>query len=323
MRIAIVGAGMAGLSAAHELQSHGHEPVVFELADHVGGRLETIQLGDYKFDSGANAITPRQSELTNLMLNKLDKTELVKIEKPLFFLEHGRPSHASSSANHDARYCYTSGIHRLPELMAEGLDVRLNTAIAAAEQLEMGFQLGGEQFDWLIVTAPGFSSEPLLKKLGERRGLSGVRYRSCLSVLLGYAEACPDVPYYSLMDPEQVSPIFWLSLESLKCPGRTPDDKCAIVVQMGHEYSEQYYDAQDDHIYNDATAFIRKLYGFAEPEVKQIRRWNQSQPELPLSFDSVNPRGTRLIVTGDAVLGGRAEMAFEAGLLAARRILES
>ena len=40
-RIAIIGAGLAGLSAARALTAAGHTPVVFEKSRGLGGRLAT------------------------------------------------------------------------------------------------------------------------------------------------------------------------------------------------------------------------------------------------------------------------------------------
>lgn len=40
-RVVIVGAGMAGLTAAHELQKSGFKPVIFEGRDRIGGRTNT------------------------------------------------------------------------------------------------------------------------------------------------------------------------------------------------------------------------------------------------------------------------------------------
>jgi predicted NAD/FAD-binding protein len=55
MRIAIVGSGIAGLTAAHHLHP-GHDITVFEAGAHVGGHVHThdVQLGDrrYAVDSG-------------------------------------------------------------------------------------------------------------------------------------------------------------------------------------------------------------------------------------------------------------------------------
>src|SRR5918999_5918596 len=42
-RVVIVGAGLAGLVAAYELAAQGHEPVVLEAQNRVGGRIYTLR----------------------------------------------------------------------------------------------------------------------------------------------------------------------------------------------------------------------------------------------------------------------------------------
>ena len=37
-RVVVIGGGLAGLSAAHELRNRGIRPVVFEASDRLGGR---------------------------------------------------------------------------------------------------------------------------------------------------------------------------------------------------------------------------------------------------------------------------------------------
>lgn len=46
LRVVVLGAGVAGLSAAYELQRAGHEPIVLEARDRVGGRVWTLRGGD-------------------------------------------------------------------------------------------------------------------------------------------------------------------------------------------------------------------------------------------------------------------------------------
>lgn len=53
-RIAVVGAGIAGLTCAHELQKQGFDIVVFEKEQRVGGRMATRTKGDLPFDIGAD-----------------------------------------------------------------------------------------------------------------------------------------------------------------------------------------------------------------------------------------------------------------------------
>jgi protoporphyrinogen/coproporphyrinogen III oxidase len=43
MKTAVVGAGPAGCAAAYFLRRQGHEVVLFETQDHVGGRTSQLQ----------------------------------------------------------------------------------------------------------------------------------------------------------------------------------------------------------------------------------------------------------------------------------------
>jgi len=56
-RVAVIGAGPAGASAARQLAERGHTVVVFEAADDVGGRTFTLRAPYHQFDSGAGFFT--------------------------------------------------------------------------------------------------------------------------------------------------------------------------------------------------------------------------------------------------------------------------
>lgn len=58
MRVAVVGAGPAGLTAATLLASAGHEVTVFEAHEHAGGRTRTVHFGEgHWLDTGAGWVT--------------------------------------------------------------------------------------------------------------------------------------------------------------------------------------------------------------------------------------------------------------------------
>ncbi|MCP4438015.1 MAG: phytoene desaturase [Aureispira sp.] len=60
MKIAIVGAGIAGLAAAARLQYAGHQVDVFEHQNYAGGKLTQIKVGNYRFDAGPSIFTMPQ-----------------------------------------------------------------------------------------------------------------------------------------------------------------------------------------------------------------------------------------------------------------------
>jgi monoamine oxidase len=65
--VAIIGAGIAGLSAAQMLRKNGFDVTLLEAQDKVGGRLKTNRSLDIPFDEGASWIHgPRRNPITNL-----------------------------------------------------------------------------------------------------------------------------------------------------------------------------------------------------------------------------------------------------------------
>ncbi|MFI5306923.1 MAG: protoporphyrinogen/coproporphyrinogen oxidase [Polyangiales bacterium] len=56
MKIAVVGAGIAGLTAAFRLQQAGHRVQVFEAATHPGGRMWSERIGGFELDLGVHML---------------------------------------------------------------------------------------------------------------------------------------------------------------------------------------------------------------------------------------------------------------------------
>jgi squalene-associated FAD-dependent desaturase len=66
-RIAIVGAGWAGLAAAVELCAAGERPVVFEEAKQIGGRARRVSIHGYPLDNGQHILSGAYHETLRLM----------------------------------------------------------------------------------------------------------------------------------------------------------------------------------------------------------------------------------------------------------------
>src|SRR5947207_14014848 len=73
--VAIVGAGLAGLTAARELRAAGFAPVVLEARDRVGGRTLNEPLGDGQVvEVGGQWIGPTQDRMAELAREMGDET---------------------------------------------------------------------------------------------------------------------------------------------------------------------------------------------------------------------------------------------------------
>jgi oxygen-dependent protoporphyrinogen oxidase len=74
--IIVVGAGIAGLTAAYRLQEAGHDVTVLEAADRAGGRMITVEWEGFRIDPGAKFMTGVDRYL-------LDMARRVSLEKEL------------------------------------------------------------------------------------------------------------------------------------------------------------------------------------------------------------------------------------------------
>jgi len=259
-----------------------------------------------------------------VMLEALDTTDLVQIVKPIYTHINLRPHLGDASRNAVPRYAYRTGNNQLAKLLAEGLDVRLNTTVDRLERQDGHFLVENERFDQIILTPPIPQTSLLLWSLGESRPVANARYRSCLSIMLGFDKPTPETPYHALVDQEQRHPLTWISLESAKTPGRAPDGQCAMVLQMSPTYSHDHYQTDDDKVLRDVMPWVTQLFGpdFGDPIAVDTKRWKYSQPEIAAVFESVNRHPNGVVLAGDGLTAGRVEKAFESGLQAARLILE-
>lgn len=74
-KVVVIGAGLAGLSAAITLQEAGCEVEIFESSDRVGGRVATDVIDGYLLDRGFQLINARYPELLRLnVISELDFT---------------------------------------------------------------------------------------------------------------------------------------------------------------------------------------------------------------------------------------------------------
>jgi renalase len=322
MRVGIVGAGIAGLSAARCLHQWGHQVVVFEKSKGVGGRVATRRKDGFTWDTGATSFAPRGRAIEKTIIEELDTSELIRLEKAIYVHQNLRvmPGDNRKAAT---RYVYRKGNTTFPKLLAKDLDVRTETTVTELERIRDQYVIHGEEFDGLILTPPIPQSSLLLWGMRESRPTANARYRSCLSVNLGFLEPLPDLPYHALLDPEQTHPLNWLSLESVKSPDRTPPGGSAFSAQFGPLYSFEHWNESDESLIQTTCAFLKVLFGpkFGNPASSHVMRWKYSQPEGLASFDLVNPVGSSLILASDGLIGGRVEEAFDAGVQAARRLV--
>ncbi len=77
MNITVVGAGIAGLSAAFELQQSGFEVMLLESSERLGGKILTSEIEGFNIDAGPDSFLTRDPEMRELCFSLGVGDELV------------------------------------------------------------------------------------------------------------------------------------------------------------------------------------------------------------------------------------------------------
>lgn len=322
----IIGAGMAGLTAARILQSHGLNVAVFDKGRGVGGRLATRwsenEMGERAFyDHGAQFFTVRDAAFQTQVGDWLARG-LVKEWARGFADASGQPQ-----PDGHPRYCAVNGMNSLARNLAQSLPVTTNAQVVSVSPFENGWRVTlasgvNHTAASLLLTPPVEQSLALLDagatKLADetRAALERISYDPCFAVLVEL-EAPSRLP-----EPGAVQlrgePLAWIGDNHRK--GISPD-AFTVTLHAGPEFTREHWDAPHDVI---AQKLLHAASDWLRAPVKrwQVHRWRYSQPvvthpEAYLFTDEPAP----LVFAGDAFGAPRVEGAFLSGRSAAQVLL--
>ena len=109
--IAIIGAGISGLAAAHVLSDAGHAVTIFEKSGEVGGRATTRRRDGFTYDSGAQYIKGGGAMSDAWITERFRVDDLIDISKPVWvFDSQGRIQEGDPLQNVDPKWNYRSGL---------------------------------------------------------------------------------------------------------------------------------------------------------------------------------------------------------------------
>ncbi len=138
MRVAVIGAGVAGLALAVRLASAGHEVDVFEANDQPGGKLSEFSMEGYRFDAGPSLFTMPQYVEELFALAGQDMAPHFQYQRLPVLCQYFWNDHTRLTAHADA--------HAFAREVEQTLGVPTTRTLEALRDSERKYQLTGRIF---------------------------------------------------------------------------------------------------------------------------------------------------------------------------------
>lgn len=319
--VAVLGAGVAGLTCASHLVSSGFRVRVFDKGRRPGGRLSSRREGRFHFDHGAQYFTVRDPDFAERVGDWLAEGTLALWHGRIRVLENGRITEPQTET---ARYVGVPGMSALAGRLARESRVRIGVEIASVERRgkrwllidadedEMG------RFDLVLAAVPPPRAVPLLAgapRLAAHAEM--VRMAPTWAVLAGFG-APLELPFDGAFVHD--SPLAWVARNASK-PGRPQEE--TWVLHSSHEWTRK-------HLEDDREEVARRLLealprasggtGLPAPEQLTVHRWRYAAPETPLPQRFLFDPDRGLGACGDWCGEPRVEGAWLSGLALAETV---
>ena len=325
--ILIIGAGLAGLTAARELTQKGHTVTVLDKGRGVGGRLATRRMANGRADHGAQYFSAQSKEFQALT-QTMQQAGLVHE----WHLEQSDPA----SFRHP-RWVGSAGMNSIAKYLAQGLDVRTGCTVTRITPSETGWEVKAREgdksltfsADVLIVTIPApqalllCDASELVLTDEDRAALMAIQYAPCLSVMLQLSGSSqlpkPGGLKQTDGDDQQHSPVAWLADNAQK--GISPH-QTTVTLHASHAFSQQHLDDPDQETLIPQLLADVAMYVPAETIVdQQVHRWRYSNAivRYPHPFLAAQTHAP-LLFGGDGFGNGNVEGAFLSGLALGRAV---
>lgn len=312
LRIAVIGAGMAGLACAGALHRTGAAVTLFDKSRRAGGRLATRRVDGLMFDHGAQYATLRDPAFTDAVQAMAATGDAAPWPAAGGGRWCGVPG-MSALARHMERQgigALQTGRH-VAFLHREDDGWRVRHRDAAETRPGLVSDTGGEvagPFDRVAVALPAPQAAGLLQPHAFAAEAVRTAMAPCWAMMLAFNEATP-AP--DLLRPDD-GPLRWIARDSSR-PGRAATPEC-WVAHATPEWSR-------DHLEQPAEAVLALLQvAFAAAtgirataSYSAVHRWRYALAEAPLGTPALWDAAAGLGVCGDWCLGARVEAAFLSG----------
>lgn len=333
MIIAVIGAGISGLTAGSLLAKAGHQVTVFEKSNGFGGRLSTRYAGeakDVKLDHGSPYLSVGGAEYTE-WLDGLTKAGILTEWTDYVAFHDGTQLYMEHPNRERERMLIApAGMNSLGQHLGRYVDVIRNkkasgvTLVAPGMKHKRSWVVNFDdssvfEADAVIVATPGPQAQGILQTAQDEWGikflirqLSDVVYESAYTLMAGYGDrAQPE--WKAIACQNEI-----LSFVSNERSKRPDSPETTLVVQSTPGFAQAMANADHDEVQKKMVKALSEVAGSWSgfPLWTQTHLWRYYRCVTPIdgmSYLELENSNAPLAVVGDYIGGTTIESAYLSG----------
>jgi renalase len=311
--IAVIGAGIAGLSSATTLQQAGHKVHVFDKSRGPAGRMSTRRGDSWQCDHGAQYFTARDPAF-RAEVARWQEAGVAALWTPRLQVLNDDTERSPDATLE--RFVGTPRMTSPARFLADALQATYETTILELKQHvdAKGWQLlGAEQglleqrFDAVVLAVPAPQAVPLLQLSPNLAAIAAnARMRASWALMLRYA-APVDLPFDAAFVNR--GPLKWIARDRNK-PRRSGQE--CWLLHATPDWSDAHIEDNADSV---TTALLQAFAELGGPAPQQwtTHRWRYAIPEPALDKVCVWDSASNLGLCGDWLNGSKVEGAWLSG----------
>jgi predicted NAD/FAD-dependent oxidoreductase len=320
--IAVVGAGIAGLSCAAALQQAGLVVSLFEKSRGPAGRMSTRRGDDWQCDHGAQYFTARQPAFA-AELTRWIEAGVAHAWSPRLQVLGGASSRSPDPAVE--RFVGVPQMTAPARFMASALTVNPETHVLELTHRDRGWQLRSAEHGWLtpyydavLVAIPAPQAVTLLEQPAPELAAvaASATMRGCWALMLRFATEL-DLTFDAAFVNE--GPLRWIARDSSK-PGRRGPE--TWLLHASAEWSEEHLEADPRAVAAELLRAFSELGGDSSA-AWTAHRWRYADTAPAMNQGCVWHAGDGLGLCGDWLNGGKVEGAWLSGRQLASLVLQT
>ncbi len=310
--IAVIGAGIAGLSCATILQNAGHSVELFDKGRGIGGRLSTRRNDLWQCDHGAQYFTARHPDFI-LQTEQWIEAGVVAIWDPVLRVyQDGQWSIPQGILK---RFVGIPGMSAPARAMAQSLSVQTSTTIQSMSHTDEGWRLTSTEhgllpshYSKIVFAIPPIQVAAILETHSKKISAvtDSIVMQPCWTVMMQF-DAQIEMPFNGAFI--NTGPLSWVARNSSK-PSRKGQE--SWVMHASPAWTQVHLEHKPEEIAPLLVEAFQALGG-PQPSTWSAHRWRYASSDASIAIGSVWDADTGIGICGDWLNGGRVEGAWLSG----------